>query len=98
MGQYLKGSSGNPLGNSTLPSVLRDQFRRKAPMALDRITDLIHSEDLRIALDASREILNRAVGRPPAAPSEDDQQDGARKNDQNAYKWIPGTDEEGEVE
>jgi hypothetical protein len=58
------GQSGNPGGKSKkleeIKSLSKDRLRR----ALERIIELVESDDERVALMAAKEVLDRAWGKP----------------------------------
>jgi hypothetical protein len=59
-------------GQDTVPSSdLRSLARDAALAALKRLSDLSRSEDERIALAATQELLNRAFGRASAGSAEE---------------------------
>jgi hypothetical protein len=66
-GQLLPGFTANPSGRPKVVGEIRELARQHAPAAFKRICDLVESDDERIALAASQEILNRAYGRPVQA-------------------------------
>jgi len=66
-GQLLPGFTANPSGRPKVVSEIKELARQHAPAAFERICELIDSDDERIALAASQEILNRAYGRPVQA-------------------------------
>lgn len=73
---WKKGQSGNPGGKPKEFAIVRKQLRDAVPGALQRLVDLVGSDDERVALLACKEILNRTLGVPKpvdeesAAPNE----------------------------
>ncbi len=63
-GRLLPGFSGNPSGRPRVVKEIRELARQYVPAALKKIGELVGSEDERVALAASQEILNRVFGRP----------------------------------
>jgi hypothetical protein len=63
-GYFAPGTSGNPGGRIGLPSEIRERLEAGVPEAVDRLLDLVRSEDDRIALAASEALLSRLYGRP----------------------------------
>jgi hypothetical protein len=63
-GQFLSGISANPSGRPKGVGEIRELARQYVPAALAKIAGLINSEDEKVALAASQEILNRVFGRP----------------------------------
>ncbi|MGE0052937.1 MAG: DUF5681 domain-containing protein [Hyphomicrobium sp.] len=64
------GQSGNPTGKSKRLEEIRSLAKENSRRALERLVDLIDSDDERIALMAAREVLDRAWGK--VKPAEDD--------------------------
>ena len=64
LGRFAPGASGNPGGRVGLPSELRERLEAGAPAAVERLIELIQSDDERIALAASETLLARLYGRP----------------------------------
>ena len=64
LGRFAPGASGNPGGREGLPSELRERLEAGAPAAVERLIELIQSDDERIALAASETLLARLYGRP----------------------------------
>jgi hypothetical protein len=73
-GAALRATSGSRegrKGKSTKDGDLRLLARDAALAALKRLADLSRSEDERIALAATQELLNRAFGKASAAATEE---------------------------
>lgn len=68
--RWKPGESGNPSGLSKKHFELQAIARAKSPRAFERVVELVESPDERIALMASKEVLERAFGR--ARVNEDD--------------------------
>jgi hypothetical protein len=63
-GTVLPGSALNPSGRPRIVQEIQTLARSAAPAAFERVVALMGSDDERIALAASQEILNRAYGKP----------------------------------
>jgi hypothetical protein len=63
-GTVMPGSTLNPSGRPRIVQEIQTLARNAAPAAFDRVVALVNSDDERIALAASQEILNRAYGKP----------------------------------
>jgi hypothetical protein len=66
-GHWPPGVSGNPSGRAKGVGEIRELARQYVPAALAKIAALVNSEDEKVALAASVEILNRVFGRPVQA-------------------------------
>ncbi len=63
-GTVMPGSALNPSGRPRIVQEIQELARSAAPAAFARVVALVNSDDERIALAASQEILNRAYGKP----------------------------------
>jgi hypothetical protein len=68
------GVSGNPRGRPKVAEEVRSLARAHGQRALERLVELIDDPDPRVAFMASREVLDRAYGKP-APPTDVDDQD-----------------------
>lgn len=66
-GTFAPGQSGNPGGRVGLPADIRARLEAAAPEAVDRLIELVRSEDDRVALAASEALLSRLFGKPAQA-------------------------------
>ena len=63
-GHWLPGQSANPGGRPGVPEVIKATLRELSPRAVERLGELLDSEDERIQLEAAKAILDRHLGRP----------------------------------
>ena len=61
---FKKGQSGNPGGRPPVLKEIRELARANGEDAFKRVLELMQSDDERVALCASQEVLNRAYGKP----------------------------------
>lgn len=66
------GQSGNPKGKSKAQGEIELLAKDKSKRALERIIELVESDDERIALMAAKEVLDRAFGKARQVEAEDD--------------------------
>jgi len=66
-GTFAPGHSGNPGGRVGLPAEVRAQLEAAAPQAVTKLTELINSDDDRVALAAAEALLSRLYGKPAVA-------------------------------
>src|SRR5262247_1155170 len=64
LGQFLPGTSGNAGGRPKPPDGLRTRLAELSPRAVERLGELLDSDDERVRLEAARTILDRHLGRP----------------------------------
>jgi hypothetical protein len=62
-GHWLPGRSANPGGRIGVPAVI-STLRELSPRAVERLGQLLESDDERIQLEAAKAILDRHLGRP----------------------------------
>lgn len=60
---WAKGQSGNPGGKSKKLEEIRSLAKDRSRRALERIIELVESQDEKVALMASKEVLDRAFGK-----------------------------------
>ena len=65
LGRFLPGSSGNAGGRPKPPDGLRTRMAELSPRAIERLGELLDSDDERVRLEAAKTILDRHLGRPP---------------------------------
>jgi hypothetical protein len=64
---FQKGRSGNPGGRPRIEGEIRALAQQHGPAALERIVQLMKSENERVAVVACQAVLDRAYGKPPQA-------------------------------
>lgn len=67
MAKFVKGQSGNPGGRPKVVTAIKELAQQHGESAFQRIIGLMASDDERVALAASQEVLNRAYGKPVQA-------------------------------
>ena len=63
-GHWLPGRSANPGGRPGVPEEIKATLRELSPRAVERLGELLDSDDERIRLEAAKAILDRHLGRP----------------------------------
>ncbi|MDL2227088.1 hypothetical protein LJB86_05485 [Deltaproteobacteria bacterium OttesenSCG-928-M10] len=66
-GRFAPGASPNPGGRPRVVALVRELAQQHGEEALQKIIDLLQSDDERIVLAAAKEILDRAYGKPDQA-------------------------------
>lgn len=66
------GQTGNPGGRPKVAAEIRDLAREHGPMAIQRLTCLMHSKNETVAIRAAEAILERGYGRPLQTPASED--------------------------
>ena len=64
LGRWVRGTSGNPGGMPKPPEGLRTRLAELSPRAVERLGELLNSDDERVRLEAAKAILDRHLGRP----------------------------------
>ena len=64
LGRWVPGASANPGGRPGVPDVIKATLRELSPRAVERLGEMLDSEDERIRLEAAKAILDRHLGRP----------------------------------
>jgi hypothetical protein len=64
LGHWVPGTSGNPGGRPKPPDGLRSRLAALSPRAVERLGELLDSDDERVRLEAAKAILDRHLGRP----------------------------------
>ena len=71
-GRWLPGAgSPNPAGRPTMPAEVKEILAEATPKAARKLVELMDHEDPRVALVACREVLDRSLGKAPAATEVD---------------------------
>ncbi len=65
LGRWVPGTTGNAGGRPKPPDGLRTRLAQLSPHAVERLGELLDSDDERVRLEAARTILDRHLGRPP---------------------------------
>lgn len=66
-GRFQPGASGNPGGRAGLPAEVRRKLEAAVPEAVDRLIELMRSDDDRVAMAAVAALLDRLYGKPALA-------------------------------
>jgi len=64
LGHWVPGTSGNPGGRQKPPDGLRTRLAKLSPRAVERLGELLDSDDERVRLEAAKALLDRHLGRP----------------------------------
>ena len=64
LGRWVPGTSGNAGGRPKPPDGLRTRLAELSPRAVERLGELLDSDDERVRLEAAKAILDRHLGRP----------------------------------
>lgn len=64
-GRYAKGVSGNPGGRPNTSAEVKELIKANTYRAFERLMELMESDDESVALNATKECLNRGLGRVP---------------------------------
>lgn len=64
-GRFQKGRSGNPHGRPKVEGEVRTLAQKHGRAALERLVELMNSENERVAVVACQTILDRAYGKAP---------------------------------
>jgi hypothetical protein len=62
---FQKGQSGNPGGRKPIPPEVKEALKAMEPRAVERLRELLESDDDKIAMAAVKEVLDRNLGKPP---------------------------------
>lgn len=60
---FAKGQSGNPRGRPKVPADVKEAYRAMHPRALERLEELLESEDEKTALKAAEVVIERVEGK-----------------------------------
>lgn len=93
---FPKGVSGNPGGKSKKLEELKRLALDHSARAIQRIAELIESDDERVAIMAAKEILDRALGRPK--PTEDADEASAKALTINIIRYSDGNQPPAQVD
>ena len=73
---FTKGKSGNPGGRPREVAEVRELAKEHGPAAIERLVELMTSENERTAVAACEAILNRGYGRPAQSVTLAGEEDG----------------------
>jgi len=62
-GRFVPGKTGNPHGRPAVVVEVRELARHHGPAAIERLRQLMYSEEPSVCVAAARELLNRGFGR-----------------------------------
>lgn len=77
---FVKGVSGNPGGRPGVNKDAKKLAKANCHKAMQRLIELLDDEDSRVVIAAAREILDRGLGKAPAAPEDGDKGGGLTIN------------------
>lgn len=66
-GRWKSGASPNPGGRPAITREVRELAQKHSLAAVERLAELMHSDDERVAVSATTALLDRAVGKPTQA-------------------------------
>lgn len=64
-GRFAPGARANPGGRPKIPEDQKTRFKKLTPQAIEVLEKCLSSEDPKIQLEAAKQILDRAYGKPP---------------------------------
>ncbi len=70
-GRFAPGVSGNPGGRPKVTAEAKDALRAALPRAIQRLRELMDSDDERVALSACQAVIDRNLGKLPMAEDAD---------------------------
>jgi hypothetical protein len=91
-GRLKPGFSGNPSGRPKIIASVREIAREHAPAAFARLAELVQSKSEAIALAATRELLDRAYGKPVVAIDQEIKRFNVGEELMKALRLQPGDD------
>jgi hypothetical protein len=71
---FQPGQTGNPSGRSKRFYEVQVAAREASPQALQKLVELMASDDERVAIIAANSVLDRAFGKPKEQKTDDNQQ------------------------
>ena len=71
-GRFAKGRSGNPGGRPSINKDAKALAKANCHKAMAKLIELLDDADSRVVIAAAKEILDRGLGKAPAAPEDQD--------------------------
>ncbi len=85
---FKKGQSGNPGGRPKEVAEVRKLAKEHGPAAIERLVELMSSENERTAVAACEAILNRGYGRPAQSVTLAGEEDGPPIQMQGVVRFV----------
>ena len=85
---FKKGQSGNPGGRPKEVAEVRELAKEHGSAAIERLVELMASDNERTAVAACEAILNRGYGRPPQAVNLAGEEDGPPIQMQGVVRFV----------
>jgi hypothetical protein len=92
---YQPGQSGNPGGRPNMTPYAKRYLDRLVPKALEVLKNRLESEDERVSLMASAEVLNRRFGRPAQTVINLSEEPAEKKTSAELNAMLAGADANG---
>ncbi len=85
---FKKGQSGNPGGRPREVAEVRELAKEHGPAAIERLVELMASDNERTAVAACEAILNRGYGRPAQSVTLAGEEDGPPIQMQGVVRFV----------
>jgi len=85
---FKKGQSGNPGGRPKEVAEVRELAKEHGPAAIERLAELMGSDNERTAVAACEAILNRGYGRPAQSVTLAGEEDGPPIQMQGVVRFV----------